>query len=56
MCYTRTSIPSNSRVLSHKCVAHTALFRKWYCLYMSDRNCGREPKKGYAQPEKTLCI
>ena len=51
-CYTRTSIPSNSLVLSLKPIAQMVLFRKWYCLYMSDRNCGREPKKKSERPKK----
>ena len=33
------------------------LFRKWYCLYMSDKNCGRELKKKSERPKKnTLYI
>ena len=51
-CYTRTSILSNSLVSSYKPVAQMVLFRKWYCLYMSDKNCGREPKKKTRKPKK----
>ena len=51
-CYTRTSIPSNLLVLSHKPVAQMVLFRKWYCLYMSDKNCVRESKKKSVKPKK----
>ena len=30
------------------------LFRKWYFLYMSDKNCGSEPKKKSGLPKNTL--
>ena len=55
-CCVRTSIQPNSLVLSHKHVAQMVLFRKWYCLYMSDKNCGLDPKKKSDSPKKTLCI
>ena len=50
-CYVRTS---NSLVLSHKPAAQ--MVSVLYCFYMSYKNCGHEPQKGYAQHKiNTLC-